>query len=226
MSVDFVYLASGSPRRRELLMQIGVPFQVLATSVDETVVAGETAAGYVTRLAKAKAAAGRQAHGSPPWPVLAADTTVVLDGRILGKPRDRADGERMLLELSARTHEVLTAVALAGITAGADVATGGISAGGDAAPSGGNSAAGDAVTAADIAWRLSRSEVTFRAVTAAEARAYWDTGEPRDKAGGYAVQGLAAVFITRLVGSYSGVMGLPLYETAELLHAAGIPRWR
>jgi len=196
-------------------MQIGVPFQVLATSVDETVVAGETAAGYVTRLAKAKAAAGRRMRGSPAWPVLAADTTVVLDGRILGKPRDRADGERMLLELSARTHEVLTAVAVAGVTATVEVG-----------PAGDRGAARDAAAAGDIAWRLSRSEVTFRAVTAAEARAYWDTGEPRDKAGGYAVQGLAAVFIARLVGSYSGVMGLPLYETAELLRAAGVPRWR
>lgn len=215
MFPNFVYLASGSPRRRELLMQIGVPFQVLATSVDETVVAGETAASYVTRLARAKAAAGLQARGSAPWPVLAADTTVVLDGKILGKPGDQADGERMLLALSARTHEVLTAVALAGVTAATGVA-----------PAGGGLAVGDAATAEEIAWRLSRSEVTFRAITATEARAYWDTGEPRDKAGGYAVQGLAAVFIARLVGSYSGVMGLPLYETAELLRAVGIPPWR
>jgi septum formation protein len=140
---------------------------------------------------------------------------VVLDGKILGKPGDQADGERMLLALSARTHEVLTAVALAGVTAATGVA-----------PAGGGLAVGDAATAEEIAWRLSRSEVTFRAITATEARAYWDTGEPRDKAGGYAVQGLAAVFIARLVGSYSGVMGLPLYETAELLRAAGIPQWR
>jgi septum formation protein len=194
MSADFVYLASGSPRRRELLMQIGVPFQVLATAVDESVLPGETAADYVTRLARAKAWAGRRIGAGAPQPVLAADTTVVLDGRILGKPRDRADGMEMLLALAARTHEVLTAVAVA--------------------------------AAGEIEWRLCRSEVTLRTVTAAEAHAYWETGEPHDKAGGYAVQGRAAVFITRLVGSYSGVMGLPLYETAELLLAAGIPRWR
>jgi septum formation protein len=194
MSLDFVYLASGSTRRRELLMQIGVPFQVLATAVDESVLPGETAADYVTRLAMAKAGAGRRIAAGAPQPVLAADTTVVLDGRILGKPRDRADGVEMLLALAARTHEVLTAVAVA--------------------------------AAGEIEWRLCRSEVTLRAVTAAEAQAYWETGEPHDKAGGYAVQGRAAVFLTRLVGSYSGVMGLPLYETAELLLAAGIPRWR
>jgi septum formation protein len=175
-------------------MQIGVPFQVLATAVDESVLPGETAADYVTRLARAKAWAGRRIGAGAPQPVLAADTTVVLDGRILGKPRDRADGMEMLLALAARTHEVLTAVAVA--------------------------------AAGGIEWRLCRSEVTLRTVTAAEAHAYWETGEPHDKAGGYAVQGRAAVFITRLVGSYSGVMGLPLYETAELLLAAGIPRWR
>ncbi len=165
-------------------MQIGVPFQVLATAVDESVLPGETAADYVTRLARAKAWAGRRIGAGAPQPVLAADTTVVLDGRILGKPRDRADGMEMLLALAARTHEVLTAVAVA--------------------------------AAGGIEWRLCRRE----------AHAYWETGEPHDKAGGYAVQGRAAVFITRLVGSYSGVMGLPLYETAELLLAAGIPRWR
>ncbi len=175
-------------------MQIGVPFQVLTTTVDESVLAGETAASYVIRLAKAKAVAGRRILAGAPQPVLAADTTVVLDGRILGKPIDREDGMRMLLALAARTHEVLTAVAVA--------------------------------AAGDIECRLCRSEVTLRAVTAGEAHAYWDTGEPRDKAGGYAVQGRAAVFITQIVGSYSGVMGLPLYETGELLQAAGIPRWR
>jgi septum formation protein len=195
MSADFVYLASGSPRRRELLMQIGVPFQVLGTSVEESVRPGEPPADYVTRLALAKAAAGEQASLLLPQPVLAADTTVVLDDRILGKPVDRADGERMLLALSGRTHQVLTAVAVAGGSRGCES-------------------------------RLSRSEVTFRVISAAEARAYWDTGEPGDKAGGYAIQGRAAVFIAALRGSYSGVMGLPLFETAELLAAAGVPRWR
>jgi septum formation protein len=133
--------------------------------------------------------------------VLAADTAVVLDGAILVKPTDRADGERMLEALSGRTHEVLTAVALAirGVAA----------------------ADGQGMES-----RLSRSEVTFRTIPPAEARRYWESGEPEDKAGGYAVQGLAAVFIADLRGSYSGVMGLPLYETAELLDAAGIARWR
>ncbi len=176
-------------------MQIGVPFQVLGTSVEESVRPGEPPADYVTRLALAKAAAGEQASLLLPQPVLAADTTVVLDDRILGKPVDRADGERMLLALSGRTHQVLTAVAVAGGSRGCES-------------------------------RLSRSEVTFRVISAAEARAYWDTGEPGDKAGGYAIQGRAAVFIAALRGSYSGVMGLPLFETAELLAAAGVPRWR
>jgi septum formation protein len=177
-------------------MQIGVPFQVLLTSVDESVRPGETAAGYVTRVALAKAAAGRRLRKTAPQPVLAADTTVVLDGEILGKPCDADDCVRMLLALSGRTHAVLTAVALAG-----------------AVPDG-------------VECRLNRSEVTFRAITASEAHAYWDTGEPRDKAGGYAIQGLAAVFVTHLGGSYSGVMGLPVCETAQLLAAAGVPRWR
>jgi len=183
-------------------MQIGVPFQVLGTSVEESVRPGEPPADYVTRLALAKAAAGEQASLLLPQPVLAADTAVVVDDRILGKPVDRADGERMLLALSGRTHQVLTAVA---------VARGG---------------AGGRADAGGSDWRLSRSEVTFRIISAAEARAYWDTGEPADKAGGYAIQGRAAVFVAALNGSYSGVMGLPLYETAELLAAAGVPRWR
>jgi septum formation protein len=194
MSADFVYLASVSPRRRELLTQIGVPFQVLKVAVDETIVPGEAPEAYVARLAREKAAAGWELSKEPSFaelgaaPVLAADTAVILDGRIFVKPIDRADGEHMLLELSGRTHEVLTAVALA-------------------MPNG-------------VQSRLSRSEVTFRTITAAEARDYWDTGEPCDKAGGYAIQGRAAVFIATLRGSYSGVMGLPLYETAEILKAA------
>ena len=126
--------------------------------------------------------------------MVAADTAVVLDGRILLKPRDRADGVRMLLELSARTHVVLTAVTVR--------------------------------LAQRAQTRLSRSEVTFAPVAAEDAQAYWATGEPADKAGGYAVQGRAAAFITHLRGSYSGVMGLPLHETAELLAWAGMPPWR
>ncbi|HEY3655955.1 MAG TPA: nucleoside triphosphate pyrophosphatase [Steroidobacteraceae bacterium] len=195
MSADFVYLASGSPRRRELLSQIGVPFQLLQVTVDETVVPGEAPEAYVARLADLKAAAGWDVRPAPHTaPVLAADTAVVLDGKTLVKPTDARDGERLLCELSGRTHEVLTAIALA--------------------------------TAAGVQSRLSRSEVTFRAISRSEAREYWETGEPHDKAGGYAIQGRAAVFIADLRGSYSGVMGLPLYETAELLGLAGVPRWR
>lgn len=195
MFSDFLYLASGSPRRRELLTQIGVPFRLLGVAVDETAVAGEAPEQYVLRVAEAKAAAG--VSGMPaqqPAPVLAADTAVVMDGKILLKPVDARHGECMLRDLSGRAHEVLTAVALA--------------------------------TDRGVRTRLSRSEVTFRVITAGEARAYGDTGEGLDKAGGYAIQGLAAVFVADLRGSYSGVMGLPLFETAELLASEGLPRWR
>jgi septum formation protein len=191
---EFVYLASGSPRRRLLLQQIGVPFQVLQVSVDESIGHGEEPLAYVSRLANAKAGAGVMAQtGVQKRPVLAADTTVVIGREILGKPADPDDGARMLRLLSGRTHEVLTSVALA---------------------------AGGATST-----RVSRSEVTFRDITPAEARDYWDTGEPKDKAGGYAIQGLGAVFVAQLRGSFSGVMGLPLFETAALLAAAGVPRW-
>jgi septum formation protein len=194
-AAEFIFLASGSPRRRDLLQQIGVSFQVIGVELDETAHADEVPVVYVSRLAEAKAAAGWQrsrALGNAP--VLAADTAVVLDGRILGKPEDMKDAIRMLLELSSRTHEVLTAVAV-------------------------RTDAGTQLT-------VSRSRVTFRAIDPREARDYWATGEPCDKAGAYAIQGYAAVFIADLKGSYSGVMGLPLFETAELLQKAGIRRWR
>jgi septum formation protein len=194
MSLEFIYLASESPRRRELLQQIGVSFRLVGTAVDEAVLAGESPPAYVARLAAAKADAGWQScRDAQPAPVLAADTAVILDGRILGKPADRRDAEVMLGQLSGRTHEVLTAIALR--------------------------------TAAGHSSRISRSEVTFRAIGAGEARAYWETGEPRDKAGAYAIQGRAAVFVADLRGSFSGVMGLPLFETAEILSDAGIPYW-
>lgn len=194
MSLDFVYLASGSPRRRELLQQIGVAFRVLGAAVDETALPGEEPSHYVARLAAAKADAGWERSREPDdAPVLAADTAVVLDGQILGKPSDREDAEGMLRRLSGRTHEVLTGVALR--------------------------------TAKGLQSRLSRSRVTFRDIAAEEARAYWDTGEAGDKAGAYAIQGRAAVFITDLHGSYSGVMGLPLFETAELLGNCGLLSW-
>jgi septum formation protein len=192
---DFVYLASASPRRRRLLSQIGVPFQVLSVDVDESIAAGEGAERYVLRLARAKAAAGLArriaARGAP---VLGADTAVVAGGAILGKPADCADAQRMLGLLSASTHEVLTAVALA--------------------------------TDDGVLSHLSRSEVTFREITPEEARDYWNTAESRDKAGAYAIQGYGAVFVSGLRGSYSGVMGLPLFETAQLLRAAGVPCWK
>lgn len=182
-------LASTSPRRRELLEQVGIGYTLIRAEVDETPLPVESPAAYVERLARAKAEAGLQAAGGEGL-VLGADTTVVADGLILGKPVDRADGLALLERLSGREHAVWSAVALA--TAGRTEA------------------------------RVQVSHVHFRATTAAEREAYWATGEPADKAGGYAVQGRAAMFIERLDGSYSGVMGLPLYETCELLRAFGV----
>ena len=182
-----IYLASRSPRRRELLSQIGVHHEVVVTDVDESLHPGEAPAEYVIRLAleKARAALG----GQRLLPVLGADTAVVVGNEILGKPRDRDDFLAMMERLSGRSHKVLTGVALVGEKTES---------------------------------RLSVSKVTFRPVSAQEAMAYWESGEPADKAGGYAIQGLGALFITRVEGSYSGVMGLPLYETAELLRSAHI----
>lgn len=187
-AAPLVCLASASPRRRALLAQIGVPHVVAGADIDEAVLPGEHPADYVLRMARAKALAVRSRETA--LPVLAADTTVVLDDEICGKPHDEAQGVAMLGRLSGRTHQVLTAVALA---------------------------AGETV-----AVRLSSSEVRFRPLSRAECLAYWHSGEPRDKAGGYAVQGYAAAFIEHLAGSYSGVMGLPLFETAQLLAAAGV----
>ncbi|MFN2309844.1 MAG: nucleoside triphosphate pyrophosphatase [Gammaproteobacteria bacterium] len=191
MSEYQIYLASNSPRRRELLDQIGVTHRVLRVEVDEDPRPGEAADALVQRLALDKARAGRA--GLPPGdarPVLGADTVVVCDAQILGKPPTREVGLAMLNALSDRWHEVLTAVALA---------------------------AGSREHC-----QICRSRVRFRAIAPAEAAAYWDTTEPADKAGGYAIQGLGAVFVAELTGSYSGVMGLPLFETAQLLDAFGI----
>jgi septum formation protein len=194
-SERFIYLASGSPRRRELLQQIGVSFRVIGADLDETALQGESAMAYVSRLAQAKATAGwERSRDSNGVPVLAADTAVVLDGTILGKPAGLNDAMGMLLKLSGRTHEVLTAVALRS-TAGIEV-------------------------------KVSHSTVTLRRIDPGEAHAYWETGEPSDKAGAYAIQGYAAIFISDLKGSYSGVMGLPLFETAALLKAAGVTCWQ
>lgn len=196
MPFDFVYLASASPRRRELLRQIGVAYQIVPVDVDERIGshdgAPEPPHRYVSRLAAAKAEAGWRARPDGA-PVLGADTAVVLDERIMGKPRDARDAADMLGALGGRTHRVLTAVALR-------------SAGG-------------------LYAALSESAVTMRQVSAAEAHAYWQTREPWDKAGAYAIQGLGAVFIAALHGSFSGVMGLPLYETAQLLAQAGVKDW-
>ena len=193
-----LFLASGSPRRRELLTQIGVPFQVVSASIDETPLSDECPAAYVERLARAKARAGREhllgASVSAPFCVLGADTAVVLDDQILGKPVDEADALSMLMALSGREHEVLTAIAI--------------------------------LAAERCETRVVRSRVSFRTISQQEAGQYWASGEPQDKAGGYAIQGLAAVFVAGLNGSYSGVVGLPVCETAELLGQFGIPCWQ
>jgi septum formation protein len=188
-----LFLASASPRRRELLTQIGVRFETLKVEVPEVRGPGEAPAGFVTRVALDKARAGRALVG-PGGVVLGADTAVVVDGETLGKPPGRADALAMLARLSGRTHEVVSAVV--------------------------------ALAQAREESRISLSRVRFRVIEPAEASAYWATGEPRDKAGAYAIQGYGAVFVAHLEGSYSGVMGLPLFETATLLSQLGVPVWR
>lgn len=189
-----IYLASRSPRRQELLQQVGVHYELLPVTVDETPAAGEEAADYAQRLALAKAEAGWSSlAGKNPLPVLGADTVVVANATIMGKPRDRQQAIEMLQVLSGATHTVLTAVAL---------------------------------VTEDRLVRLNTSHVTFRTLSLSECEAYWESGEPLDKAGAYAIQGLGAAFITRLEGSYSGVMGLPLFETVDMLEtfgARGVP---
>lgn len=185
-----VVLASASPRRRELLAQIGVACEVRPVDVEEVMRAGESAEDFVVRLAVEKAQAGWARYGREAnLPVLGADTVVVRDDQVMGKPCNRDEAIDMLLRLSGDTHRVLSAVAVA---------------------------------TQDTQVKLSESRVTFRSIPREEAAAYWDTAEPADKAGGYAVQGLAAVFIERLDGSYSAVMGLPLFETAALLKHVGV----
>ena len=181
-----ILLASASPRRSDLLRQVGIAHAVRPVDVDESVRADEAPAAYVLRLAEAKAAAlWRQLAPGERRPVLAADTTVALEGEIFGKPGSLAEARAMLGRLSGRTHAVHTAIAL--------------------------------LHAQGSAARVSSSTVTFRELTPAEIDWYWHTGEPADKAGGYAVQGRAAAFISHIAGSYSGIMGLPLFETWELL---------
>lgn len=196
--MNLLYLASGSPRRRELLTQIGVPFSAISADIDETPLNDESPAAYVERLARGKAEAGRAVLAlSEPAPavcVLGADTAVVLDGQILGKPVDEADALAMLMALSDREHEVLTAIAV--------------------------------LDGQRCESRVVRSLVRFRPISSEESAAYWASGEPQDKAGGYGIQGLGAVFVAGLNGSYSAVVGLPLCETFELLGHFGIPCWQ
>jgi septum formation protein len=200
-----VYLASRSPRRRELLSQIGVRFHLLLfrarpgepAEVDENPLAGEAPDAYVVRLARAKADAGWRRmlqRNLPPGPVLAADTTVTVDARIYGKPASREDAAAMLRVFSGRTHEVLTAVAVKH---------------------------DDWVESV-----LSRSEVRFKKMSEEEIANYVASGECDDKAGAYAIQGRAARYVAELRGSYSGVMGLPLYETGQILDRLSSARGR
>jgi septum formation protein len=196
---EFVYLASQSPRRRQLLEQLGVRYELLLADPEEdsegleAVHPGEAPAAYVRRVTALKldAAIERlQRRGLPAAPVLCSDTTVALGRAIYGKPRDGRDAARMLHELSGATHRVLTAVAVQ---------------------------AGRKTLQA-----LSESRVTFAGMTTAQIRAYVASGEPMGKAGAYAVQGRAAAHIARIAGSYTGIMGLPLHETAQLLRSAGV----
>jgi septum formation protein len=197
---NIIYLASKSPRRRELLRQIGVQYELLMmreqsprVDVDEAPLRDESAHAYVQRIVLLKAAAATKVMRDrrlPPRLILSADTTVTIDGEVLGKPVDRDDAVRMLKRLSGQSHQVLTAIAVTGDR--------------------------------ELKHILSTSFVTFAQLNDDEIKRYVDSGEPMDKAGGYAVQGMAAKFISKLSGSYSGVMGLPLYETATLLRQCGL----
>ena len=210
-----IHLASKSPRRRVLLEQIGVDYSLVEAPIDETRRAGEHPQRYVERMAREKVLAGIAALGAARVaPVLAADTAVVLDGQVLGKPRDEAHAMEMLEALSGRMHQVFSAVAIAGVS-GRDPASGG--AGDDAREANAGASARDAPRVA-----TSVSRVWFRDIAREERRAYCAGGEPLDKAGAYAIQGRAAIFVQRLDGSFSGVMGLPLFETESLLREAGI----
>ncbi len=179
-----IYLASNSPRRAELLEQIGVSFARINAAVEEKIKAGESAQHYVLRLALEKAQAGF-ANSDRRRPVLGADTIVVIDGQILEKPADQAHAQKMLQLLSGRTHQVFTAIAL--------------------------------VNAQSAKTQLVKTDVSFKVLTEQEIEAYWLTGEPLDKAAGYAIQGVAGKFVTNISGSYSAVVGLPLYETEQLI---------
>ena len=183
-----IILASASPRRSELLKQIGISYRIMAVDINETPLANESPLAYVERVAAEKSAAC-QVLLNDNLPVLSADTSVICDGEIMGKPLDLDHAISMLSRLSGRSHQVYIAVSLRG----------------------------------DAHWQaLSISEVKFKPLSTDEIIAYWQTGEPCDKAGAYAIQGLASTFIESITGSFSGVMGLPLYETAQLLAKQGI----
>jgi septum formation protein len=191
-----IYLASSSPRRSELLTQLGVRFEMITQDVPEIKQEDETPEQFVERLAVTKARAGLASLAKGTLlPVLGADTAVVVDDEVLGKPRDKADALAMLERLSGRRHRVLSAVAVV---------------------------ARDNLGQDRSLSKSSESYVVFRSTSAGEREAYWQNGEPADKAGAYGIQGKAAIFIERLEGSYSGVMGLPLFETGELLRQFGI----
>ncbi|WBA83170.1 Maf family protein [Endozoicomonas sp. GU-1] len=192
-----IYLASQSPRRAELLQQIGVSFHQLACEIDETPFHVEAPAEYVLRMAREKAAAGWQAlvtRDSAKIPMLAADTTVVCNDQILGKPQNANDARRMLRMLSGKTHQVMTAVA---VTDGSQLKT-----------------------------ELSVTDVVFNDLPDSLVDDYIASGEPMDKAGAYGIQGYGAVLVASLSGSYSGVVGLPLMETARLLSDFNVPFWQ
>ena len=187
-----IILASSSPRRRQLLKQIGVRFSVLPVNIDESTIDEETPGHRVMRLAAEKSLQGKEL-AQEKLPIIGADTEVVVDNQVLGKPLDKDHALSMLKLLAGRTHKVLSAVSIR----------------------------------ATAHWQtLSVSTVTFRNIAEQEMLAYWNTGEPLDKAGGYAIQGVGAVFVSRMEGSFSGVMGLPLFETAELLGKIGINTFR
>lgn len=188
LSSPQITLASSSPRRRELLDQIQVSYEVIPVDIDESHLSGETAETFVKRLAIEKAQAGYRQN--PCYPALGSDTIVVIDSVILGKPENKAHALQILSLLSGKTHQVMTAVAIY------------------------SNDYSDCV--------LSISEVEFTTLTTQQMEAYWETGEPKDKAGAYGVQGIAAQFIRKISGSYSGIMGLPLFETAQLLEKSGI----
>ncbi|PCJ93758.1 MAG: septum formation protein Maf [Porticoccaceae bacterium] len=202
---DFI-LASASPRRRDLLQQIGCRFLVSPAAIDEVVLSGEAPIEYVKRIALQKARAGWVDNSENELPVLAADTAVVLGrddqgAKIFGKPRDQEHAVSMLLQLSGTTHRVLSAVAMV------------------------RGVEQEIKQRENRSILLSETLVTFRSISKTECEQYWYTGEPQDKAGAYAIQGLGAVFVESLSGSYSGVVGLPLAETCELLAKFDIPWW-